>query len=68
LDEAELVFNQGRRLSLLGLPPPHDLSGAGRQADKATGLVRHVEHRYREAMTELLGASDLRTVIAAQDL
>jgi uncharacterized protein Yka (UPF0111/DUF47 family) len=47
---------------------PHDLAGAGRQADEATGLVRHVEHRYREAMTELLGASDLRTVIAAQDL
>jgi hypothetical protein len=47
---------------------PHDLDGAGSQADKATELVRHVEHRYREAMNDLLGASDLRTVMAAQDL
>lgn len=46
----------------------HDLAGAGRLADVSTAAVRHVEHRYREAMTDLLGASDIRTVIAAQDL
>jgi hypothetical protein len=51
-------------LHLLG----HDLAAAGRHADQATKLVRHVEHRYREAMTELMGTSDLRQVIAAQDL
>lgn len=47
---------------------PHDLNGAGLQADASTSSVRQVEHRYREAMTGLLGASDVRTVIAAQDL
>ena len=47
---------------------PRDLNGAGRQADASTGTVRHVEHRYREAMTSLLGSDDVRSVIAAQDL
>jgi len=47
---------------------PHDLNGAGLQADASTGTVRRVEHRYREAMTGLLGADDVRTVIASQDL
>lgn len=48
LDEAELVYNQGRKLSLLGLPPPHDLAGAGRQVvgppgsfgTSSTGIAR----------------------------
>ncbi len=47
---------------------PHKMEGAGAQADAAVAAIRHVEHRYREAMTELLEAKDLRTVIAAQDL
>jgi len=47
---------------------PHDMAGAGRQADASTVAVRHVEHRYREAMTELLQTPDLRTVLAAQDV
>lgn len=46
----------------------HDLAGAGLQADISTAAVRHVEHRYREAMTELLAASDIRTVIASETL
>ncbi len=46
----------------------HDLNGAGLQADASTASVREVEHRYREAMTGLLDASEVRTVIAAQDL
>ncbi|MHB1615282.1 MAG: DUF47 domain-containing protein, partial [Actinomycetes bacterium] len=45
----------------------HDLTGAGRQADAATSAVRHVEHRYREAMTGLLTV-DVRSALAAQDL
>ncbi|MDA8332418.1 MAG: hypothetical protein M0027_14685 [Candidatus Dormibacteraeota bacterium] len=47
---------------------PHDMVGAGSQADASTVAVRHVEHRYREAMTELLQTPDLRTVLAAQDV
>ncbi len=47
---------------------PRQLSEAGHKADDSTVAVRHVEHRYREAMTDLLQTPDLRTVLAAQDV
>lgn len=47
---------------------PRRLSEAGRKVDEFTVAVRHVEHRYREAMTDLLQTPDLRTVLAAQDV
>ena len=47
---------------------PGQLSAAGHKADDSTVAVRHVEHRYREAMTDLLQTPDLRTLLAAQDV